>query len=285
MNERAYCIEPLSAETFAKLRTFIYETTNINMREGKQILVSNRLRKRVVALNLEGYEEYYRYLTEGANGKSELSHFIDAVSTNETYFYRETNHLDVLKKIIFPELFARKRQAVVWSAGCSTGEEPYTLRIAFEEGLGTRWKGDLRIVATDISSEVVDRAKEGVYRERSIRFVPKEALKTYFDDDGTGAYRVKDALRSSIEFRVNNLLKDRPPVDRVDVIFCRNVMIYFDKSTQQRLADEYFASVLDPKGYLCIGHSESLSGTSRLFQFVHGMKAPVYRLKQFGSSS
>ncbi|HUX22048.1 MAG TPA: protein-glutamate O-methyltransferase CheR, partial [Spirochaetia bacterium] len=280
-----YQIAPLTAETFGKLRDFIYETTNINMREGKQILVSNRLRKRVVALKLDSYEEYYRYLTGGKNGASELRHFIDAVSTNETYFYRETNHLDVMRETIFPELFARKHQVVLWSAGCSTGEEPYTLRIAFEEGLGTRWKGDLRIVATDISSEVVERAKEGDYRDRSVRFVPPHVLEKYFVSDGTGGFQVKDALRSSIEFKLNNLLKDPPPVDRVDVIFCRNVMIYFDKETQQRLADDYFAPVLDPKGYLCIGHSESLSGTSRAFQFIRGMKAPVYQFKPNGSLS
>lgn len=279
MNELTYPIEPLSAETFAKLRAFIYETTNINMREGKQILVSNRLRKRVVALNLASYEEYYRYLTHASTGSSELRHFIDAVSTNETYFYRETNHLEVLREVVFPELFARKRRAVIWSAGCSTGEEPYTLRILFEEGLGTLWNGDLEIVASDISAEVVEKAKEGVYRDRSIRFVPPQVLSKYFEGEGDGSFRVKRALRSTIEFRVNNLLKDPAPVDRADVIFCRNVMIYFDKRTQQRLADEYFAPVMDPNGYLCIGHSESLSGTSRLFHFVRGMKAPVYRLQ------
>lgn len=277
MNELSYQIEPLSAETFAKLRAFIYETTNINMREGKQILVSNRLRKRVVALGLGNYEDYYRYLTE--TGDDELHHFIDAVSTNETYFYRETNHLEVMREIIFPDLFARKRRVTIWSAGCSTGEEPYTLRITFEEGLGSLWEGELNIVATDINSEVIERAKAGEYRDRSIRLVPPHVLSKYFDDDAEGAFRVKPLLKSSIDFRVNNLLKDPPPVDQVDVIFCRNVMIYFDRRTQQLLADEYFAPVLDPLGYLCIGHSESLSGTSRLFQFVRGMKAPVYRLK------
>lgn len=279
MNEITYSIEPLGAETFAKLRAFIYEKTNINMREGKQILISNRLRKRILTLKLGSYEEYYRYLTESAEGEKELVHFIDAVSTNETYFYRETNHLDVLRETIFPELFARKREAVIWSAGCSTGEEPYTIRIVFEEGLGTLWKGSLRLVATDISSEVIGRAKEGVYRERSTRFVPRDVLRRHFVAQDDGAYRVNEKLRAAVEFRVNNLLNDRQPVDHVDVIFCRNVMIYFDKQTQQRLADDYFASVLDPKGYLCIGHSESLSGTSRAFHFIRGMKAPVYRLR------
>lgn len=285
MNGLSYQIEPLSAETFAKLRRLIYDTTNINMHEGKHILVSNRLRKRLVALRLASYDEYYRYLTDKTTCKEELPHFIDAVSTNETYFYREVNHLTMMRETIFPELFSRKRRVVIWSAGCSTGEEPYTLRIVYEEGLGRSWTGELRIVATDINTEVVAQARKGTYRERTLRFVPEEVLSKYFRSDGTGGHEISDRIRSSIDFRVHNLIKDPPPVDGVDVIFCRNVMIYFDKSTQQRLSDEYFAPILDPKGYLCVGHSESLSGTSMRFQFVRGMGAPVYRLREGGGTA
>lgn len=283
MNGPSYQIEPLNSRTFSKLQVLIYDETHINMRPGKLILVANRLRKRLVALNLSSYDEYYRFLTESSGGKAELRHFIDAVSTNETYFYRETNHLDVLGEVIFPELFARKHRVVLWSAGCSTGEEPYTLRMVFEQGLGERWDGELRIVATDISTEAIERAKEGVYSERSIRYLPAEELKKHFERLDDDAYRVNDSLRRSVEFHVNNLLNDRQPVEHADVIFCRNVMIYFDKRTQQRLADEYFASVLDARGYLCIGHSESLSATSERFHFIRGMKAPVYQLNENGS--
>lgn len=273
-----YQVEPLSMQTFDKLRRLIYDTAGINMRDSKQILVSNRLRKRILALNLNGYEEYYDYLTNGKKGREELQHFIDALSTNETYFYRETNHLTVMRQVILPELFARKDRVTIWSAGCSTGEEAYTLRIVFEEGNGVSWNGELRIIATDVNSEVVELAQEGRYRERSIRFVPNMVLAKYFDSDDHGNYVISDGLRSQVDFRVHNLLKDPPPISRFDVIFCRNVMIYFDKDTQRRLTDEYFASVLDPKGYLCIGHSESLTGTSSRFHFVRSFKAPVYQL-------
>ena len=276
MNDLSYQIQPLSVETFDKLRKLIYEKTNIHMREGKQILVSNRLRRRVAALSMSSYEEYYQYLAGNRTDRAEMQHFIDAVSTNETYFYRETNHLDVMQRTILPELFARKRKVTIWSAGSSTGEEPYTLRILFLEGLGTLWKGELEIIATDINSEVTAAAREGRYRERSVRFVPADILSKYFHLDEE-EYQVVPSLRTSIDFRVHNLLQEAPPVPQADIIFCRNVMIYFDKETQRRLTDDYFASVLSPGGYLCIGHSESLSGTSARFHVVRGLKAPVYQ--------
>lgn len=270
-------IEPLSEETFNRFRKLIYEKTNINMRESKHILVSNRLRKRVLALNLGGYDEYYRYLTESEDRKQELPHFVAAVSTNETYFFREMNHFNALKESILPELFRNRKRIRIWSAGCATGEEPYTLRIVLEEGKGTLWEGEAEIVATDISGEAIAKAREGAYRERSLRFVPEQILKRYFASQCGGTYRVSEGLRKSVDFRVHNLLKEQPPEKRFDVIFCRNVMIYFDKPTQRRLVDEYFAGVLDSRGYLCIGHSESLTGTSRKFRYLKGLKVPVYR--------
>jgi len=271
-------LEPLSTDTFNRFRKLIYEKTSINMREGKLILVSNRLRKRVLALGLKGYDEYFRYLTERREGEDELVNFIDAVSTNETYFYREANHLAALKETILPKLFAEKKRLCIWSAGCSTGEEPYTLRIVVDEGRGSLWEGDADIIATDISSEVIRRAREGVYGARSVRAVPPSVLARSFTRLEDGSYRILDGLRDRVAFRVHNLLRDAPPARNIDLIFCRNVMIYFDKATQRRLTDEYFARALDPLGYLCIGHSESLSGTSERFRFLRGLKAPVYTL-------
>jgi chemotaxis protein methyltransferase CheR len=277
MIQQAVQLEPLSGETFDRFRKLIYEKTNINMRDSKHILVSNRLRKRVLALGLESYEEYYSYLTEGEGREQELANFIDAVSTNETYFYREMNHFNALKETILPELFRYKKRLRIWSAGCSTGEEPYTLRIMIEEGKGVLWDGEVEIMATDISREVIEKARQGVYRERSVRFVPPEILERYFVPAEGESYRVAKKLRDRIEFGVHNLLNDEPPAKLFDVIFCRNVMIYFDKPTQKRLTDNHFAGVLDPKGYLCIGHSESLTGTSEKFRYLRGLKAPVYK--------
>lgn len=282
MEWRSWNVEPLEEETFAKLRKLAYETTNISLRDGKQILVANRLRKRLLALGLTSYDDYYRYLTCRDEGKEELSRFIDCLSTNETYFYREASHLELMREHIFPELFSRRNEVVLWSAGCSTGEEPYTLRMVFEEGLGRRWQGSLRILATDINTEVIAKARRGRYGERSLRFLPPRLLSTYFAPDGADHYRLSEALASTVEFRVHNLLKQPPPLDSADVIFCRNVMIYFDKETQRRLVDDYFAPVLDPEGYLCVGHSESLAGTSKRFRFIRGMGAPLYRPKIAG---
>lgn len=270
-------IEPLSEETFNLFRSLIYEKTNINMRESKHILLSNRLRKRILALGLNGYDQYYRYLTEGEGREQELANFVDAVSTNETYFYREINHFNTLKETILPELFQFKRRIRIWSAGCSTGEEPYTLRIVIDEGKDHLWQGEAEIIATDISGEVIDKARQGVYRERSMRFVPEEVRARCFHPLGEENYQVKEELRQGIDFKVHNLLKEDPPEQSFDLIFCRNVMIYFDKATQRKLVDEHFAEVLDPRGYLCIGHSESLTGTSQKLRYLRGLKAPIYQ--------
>ena len=181
-------VEPLSKQTFNRFRKLIYEKTNINMRESKHILVSNRLRKRILALGLTGYDEYYRYLTEGDGQMQEMICFIDAVSTNETYFFREMNHFTALKEAILPELFRNKKRIRIWSAGCSTGEEPYTLRILLDEGKDIFWQGEAKIIATDISKEVIEKAREGVYRQRSVRFVPEHTLKRFFTPLGNGCF-------------------------------------------------------------------------------------------------
>lgn len=272
-------IVPLSEQTFNLFRDLIYETTNINMRDSKHILVANRLRKRIVALGLCGYDEYYHYLTRGEGREKELPHFIDAVSTNETYFFREMNHFVALREMILPELFGFKNYVRIWCAGCSSGEEPYTLRIVVDEYRNRIGRGEAEIIATDISTEMIEKARNGVYGERAIRFVPEETAKRFFVPLDSGRHQVTQELKTAVDFRVHNLIKEDPPENRFDIIFCRNVMIYFDKATQRRLVDEYFAEVLDPRGYLCIGHSESLTGTSQRFRYLRGIKAPIYKLE------
>ena len=273
-------IEPLSDETFRLFCRLIYEKTSIRMRESKHVLVSNRLRRRIVALNLKGYDEYYEYLTRGDHRAQETAHFIDAVSTNETYFFRESSHFDALRSLVLPELSQRRRLLRLWCAGCSTGEEPYTLRIVLDEARAAHRVGAAEILATDISHGVIDRAREGRYGERAVRMVPPDLLARYFLREGQGCYRVSTKVQEGVEFRVHNLLGDQPPTGPFDLIFCRNVMIYFDKPTQRRLVDDCFARVLDPKGYLFVGHSESLSGTSQKFRYLREVKAPVYQRKE-----
>jgi chemotaxis protein methyltransferase CheR len=280
-------IRPLSSETFERLRRLIHEKTGIWMRDGKQILVSNRLRRRLTALGLAGYDDYLELLERPdghRGGAAEMASFIDAVSTNETYFYRESAHIQALETVVLPGLLPRGRPVRLWCAGSSTGEEVYTLRIACDEAL-SRHGGSVEITGTDINTAVIAAAREGVYRERSVRHVPAEILRRCFTPEGDGTWRVLRELRERVSFRVHNLLADPVPAGApFDVIFCRNVMIYFDKPTQKRLVDGVFASAIRPDGWLFIGHAESLTGTSERFAYravtldgAPSNRVPAYR--------
>ncbi|MGA2544961.1 MAG: protein-glutamate O-methyltransferase CheR [Rectinemataceae bacterium] len=268
----------LTEETFTLFQALIFEKTGIRMRDGKQILISNRLRKRLVQLKLGSYEDYYALLTSRNGAGSEISNFIDAVSTNETYFFREGNHFTALKSTILPELFRSNARLRIWSAGCSTGEEVYTLRIVADQVARAAGK-EVEIVGTDISTSVIARAREGIYRDRALRLVTPDLLKAYFLPTGDGGYQVSPETRARVEFRVHNLFTDPPPWEMANIIFCRNVMIYFDRPTQTKLVDEIFARALHPDGYLFIGHSESVSGFTRRFAYTSAFKAPIYRRK------
>ena len=275
----ALALPTLIQATFDKFRALIYEKTGIHMRDGKQILVSNRLRKRVTLLRLASYEEYYALLTSGKQAEPEMPHFIDAVSTNETYFFREEKHFLALSRVILPELLKTEKHVRIWSAGCSTGEEVYTLRIVADEASQAAGGADVQIVGTDISTTVIARAREGIYHERALRLVPAALLARCFVPAHDGAYQVRPELRGRVDFKVHNLFTDPAPADRINVIFCRNVMIYFDKKTQATLVDGIFAQAIHPEGYLFIGHSESISGFSKRFRYAAILKAPIYRPK------
>jgi chemotaxis protein methyltransferase CheR len=275
----ALALPTLTQATFDKFRALIYEKTGIHMRDGKQILVSNRLRKRVTLLRLASYEEYYALLTSGKQAEQEMTHFIDAVSTNETYFFREEKHFLALSRVILPELLKTEKHVRIWSAGCSTGEEVYTLRIVADEAVQAAGGADVQIIGTDISTAVIARAREGIYHERALRLVPAALLARCFVPARDGAYQVRPELRARVDFKVHNLFNDPPPADRITIIFCRNVMIYFDKKTQATLVDGIFARAIHPEGYLFIGHSESISGFSTRFRYAAILKAPIYRPK------
>jgi chemotaxis protein methyltransferase CheR len=246
------------------------------MKPHKKVLVANRLRKRVLVLELSSYEEYYKYLIE--NEHLELESFIDAVSTNETFFFRGKDHFDLLSQALLPELFRQKDHINIWSAACSSGEEPYTLRIIINDIIDSSGKKSAKILATDISHEIIEKAKKGIYKNYSVRFVPPGSLKKYFQKDGA-LYKLNNEVKRGVRFKVQNLLHDPPPDTNFDIIFCRNVMIYFDRKTKQRISDEVFAEVLRPNGYLFIGHSESLNYVSNRFKYVRTLNAPVYVLK------
>lgn len=267
----------LSDELFDQFRKLIQSETGICMRESKKLLVSNRVKRRMRQAKIESFQKYYALVT--AEAGDELPRFIDAVTTNETYFYRGESHFTVLRKVVLPALLARRDRITLWSVGCSTGEEAYTLAVEALEAAGPSRRGGIKVLATDISTAVITQAEAGMYNGRTLRFLPEPIRAAYFQESPGGSYRVRDEVRSHVRFAVHNVLREEPPVRPVDVIFCRNVMIYFDTPTQTRLVDERLARVLASDGYLFIGHSESLIGKSRRFSYSRIDRTPVYRPK------
>ncbi len=210
----------------------------------------------------------------------EIVNLLDAISTNVTYFFREDKHFDFLTSTVIPELESTKKRGLereirIWSAGCSTGEEPYSLAITFAENIALENR-DFRILATDLSTNVLSHARKGVYDKERLRNVSGALLKKYFSGNRDGSrFRVHEKLASYIKFARLNLMHDFPFKNRFDCIFCRNVMIYFDRQTQGQLVNK-FSSFLNPGGYLMIGHSESLTNVKHDLVYV---QPSLYRKK------
>jgi chemotaxis protein methyltransferase CheR len=265
----------LSDELFGLFRQLIQRETGIWMRDSKKLLVSNRVKKRMRQAGVETFPDYYELLHSDTSG--ERLHFIDAVTTNETYFYRGESHFLALRQAILPGIFARRQRVSLWSVGCSTGEEPYTLAMVALQAAGPGQGSRIEILATDISSSVIRRAQEASYDERALRCLPAALRERFIRRTPQGDFRVCDEVRRLVTFSVHNALRDAPPPGARDVILCRNVMIYFDTATQKRLVDGTFAPALASDGYLFIGHSESLIGKTSLFSFTRVNGVPVYR--------
>lgn len=275
-------IKRLTDEEFKIFAALIYEESGIFLKESKITLLSNRLRKRLKALGFAEYSDYYAYIINLTDKSKEIEELLDVVSTNETYFYRNERQFDALKDHCIPDIARNKRQKFlrIWSAGCSTGEEPYTIAICiFEAGLHVMgW--DISIIATDIAPSVLEFARIGRYSGRRIEKVPPHILKKYFTQipDNPEVYEVKDELKKMVSFSQLNLFKNKYP-ENIDIIFCRNVMIYFDRIKQRELI-AHFYKVLNTWGYLFIGHSETLHALSDNFQYVKIMDSPVYVPKE-----
>ncbi|MEN9841475.1 MAG: hypothetical protein RL376_1275 [Verrucomicrobiota bacterium] len=256
------------------LRDFVYQHSRINLGPDKQELVSARLGKRLRATNTATITDYCELLRTPA-GADELGNLIDAISTNHTYFFREEGHFTALKEIILPDLVRRREKENwsalrVWSAASSSGEEPYSIAMALEEYFSAKPNAWPRqIEATDISSRILAKAEAGIYPAETVSRIGPAMVKAYFQTgygEQTGLYRVKPAIRSLVRFRRLNLLEGQPPfTEPFQIIFCRNVMIYFDRPTQEELIKRLRARLV-PGGYLMVGHSESLTGIN------HGLK-------------
>ncbi|MDR1520525.1 MAG: hypothetical protein LBU23_10360 [Planctomycetota bacterium] len=276
--------DDLDAALFAKIRKYVYEKAKINLGDNKMELVRARFGKIIRQRQLKGFHDYFNWVRADASGDA-LREMLNAISTNLTSFFRENDHFVFLANTILPELAknptARSGGKIhfrVWSAGCSTGEEVHTAAIVISETIAKPEEWDIKLLATDIDTEVVAHGRRGVYdRERVDSGVKRSLIDKYFTpclkENGREAYQVKDTLRRLITFRHLNLFSDWPFKRKFNLIFCRNVMIYFDRPTQESLINHYF-EVLTPGGYLFIGHSESLSSISHKFEYV---KPTIYQ--------
>jgi len=257
----------ITTEEFQRFRTLIYGESGISLSDQKRLLLASRLSKRLRALGLATFSEYYETVTEDPT-REEFTRMLDLISTNKTDFFREPKHFDFLRERILPELEGDKRVRI-WSSACSTGEEPYTIAMTLYEGVQDPTQWDFKILASDLSTRVLAKAASGMYDEDRFRDVPPEVIKRHFlrgRGDQTGLFKVKPHLTSAITFRRVNLMDDRFPIKNpLDLIFCRNVMIYFDRPTQGKLVNK-FHQYLKPGGYLFIGHSESLQWVEHPFK-------------------
>lgn len=264
---------------YERISRLVYEQCGINLHEGKKELVKARLGKRLREGNFKSFGEYYRYVTTD-DGTAELISMIDSLSTNLTFFFREESHFQKLHNIVnhMVKTSNQGRGPVklrIWSAGCSTGEEPYSLAMTVCESVNG-FAGDVKMVATDISTRVLQTADKGIFPKERLNNVPPAILKKYFQmgsGSREGQFRVKKNIRDMVEFSRFNLMDTPPPNYRFDIIFCRNVMIYFDKATQEALVNR-FQQCLNKGGHLFIGHSESLTGLSHELKYV---EPSVYR--------
>jgi chemotaxis protein methyltransferase CheR len=258
----------LSAGDFSRLSQFIYKVCGIKLTPVKKVMVESRLSKRLRELNMKKFSEYCDYLFSDRGMEEELVHMIDIVTTNKTDFFRESAHFDYLVEKALPALIHQheagvRRKLRIWSAGCSTGEEPYTLAMVLKD-FGERCRSfDFEIMATDISTRVLRKAALAVYEEDKVEPVPTQMKEKYLlrgRGNSQGRVRVTPELRESIRFRRLNFMdNDFAIKERMDVIFCRNVIIYFDRITQERLLRR-FCDHLVPGGYVFMGHSETLNG-------------------------
>ncbi|OOZ38020.1 chemotaxis protein CheR [Solemya pervernicosa gill symbiont] len=258
-------------QNFHAIQQLVGERTGIVLSDAKRDMVYSRLVRRLRQLGHDSFDSYLEML--GSDPGDEMGHFINAITTNLTSFFRENHHFEFLRETLLPALLeAHKitRRIRIWSAGCSTGEEPYSIAMTVRELIPESSGWDIKILATDLDSNVVATAKRGVYSEDRISGIPKQRLKRWFlrgKGEKSDQVRVRSELRDMISFRQLNLLHDWPFKGPLDFIFCRNVVIYFNKDTQRKLFDRY-SRVLAEDGHLFVGHSESLYKVTDRFHLL-----------------
>jgi chemotaxis protein methyltransferase CheR len=263
-------VQPLAQREFDQIRQLAYRTFGLDLKSGKEELVSARLRRLVRTGGFRSFQEYYRHVVGDSTGAA-LAGMIDALATNHTAFLREPDHFQFLRQQVLPKLAARQ-SVEVWSAACSTGEEVWTLAFLLNEALPSR---TIRIAATDISNKALNFAEHAIYPDERCQGLPAEWLSRHFVPEAgpPHAWRVCPRIRMQASFRRINLVKPYAWHRQFPVIFCRNVMIYFDRETQERVVGQ-LAACLEPGGFLFVGHAESLTGLTHSLEYV---RPAVYR--------
>lgn len=272
----------MSLEEFRLFRDFVYQHCGLHFTEDSKYLLEKRLGKRLLQHNLKTFKDYYYLLRYSPLKDQELTEVIDVLTTNETYFFREDFQLRTFREEILPELRDRKekageRQLRIWSAGCSSGEEPYTIAmILFDQPWLRNWR--VEVIGTDISQRVLQMARQGVYGEAAFRSTDAEHRRRFFTTEADGRARIRDEVRSLVSVSHLNLFDTARValLGRMDVIFCRNVIIYFDVNGKKKVIDTFFQR-LHPAGFLLLGHSESLINITTAFRLRHFKHDMVYQ--------
>jgi chemotaxis protein methyltransferase CheR len=263
-------------DEFVELKDIIYRSSAISFSDSKKYLLENRLTKRLQELNFSTFKDYIYYLKYNIKKKEEMEVLLNLVTINETYFLRERGQMDYMIKTVIPEMLAGgKRSVKIWSSASSSGEEPYSMAILLNES-GLLSKANIEIYASDINTEVLEIAKKAEYRSVSFRGVPPQIVDKYFKKDGF-AFRLDPMIANQVKFFQGNLLSPlvASKVGKADIIFCRNVLIYFDIDAKIKVIDTFHKALNDP-GFLFLGHSETLNKISDRFQMKNFGGGIVY---------
>lgn len=269
----------LPDDVFRQIRDAIYQKSGLRFAESSKYLIQKRLSPRAQELSFDSFQKYFYFLQYDPRSAAEFDHIFDLVTTNETYFFREPAQLHAFVEEIVPELLAEKqvKKIRIWSAGCSSGEEPYTIAMLLAES-GHFEQASFEIFASDINQQVLTKARKGLYRDNAFRATSPELRERYFVKEGEGLWRISDQIKNKVSFgRLNLYDSSRVSLlGYLDVIFCRNVIIYFDDQSKKLVIDNFYGR-LNQGGYLLLGHSESLISLSSQFKLKHLKNDMVYQ--------
>lgn len=273
----------MTKEEYIKIRELIYEKSGMFFPENRQYFLEPKLKKRLEALNLSSFMDYFWFLQSASKNHREWTILFNEITVNETYFFRDKPLIDafeqhVLIPLIEERIKQKNKKIKIWSSACSTGEEPYTIAMLLIENLQNYGVSfDIEILASDLSSKVLEAAKQGIYNQRSVQYVPSDYLKNHFTIHD-GKYKIKESVKQLVKFSPINLIDEGQlkPIFFQDMIFCRNVLIYFDDKGRKNVINTLY-NKLNPGGYLFLGHAETLHNITKSFKLILFNQAKAYK--------